>query len=236
MEVSEFQKIIYNDHLAIYKRVQKKPYTIKKDFNDFDKTKPHEFNSLLKLETFFINHSNVNRRLFLESPYMLYKDKNYFDLSFYTTQAAIKCYTTYLKQLDLMNPDNDEQIQYIKDSLRFIMDFCLQQKIKLIDYPEFKEQVMYSWCVHMAQNMISPYVILGFNYFGKDIISIASNMSIEEREMVIPQFCDYSIYNDYMRKLDASTVAKEIITQYLPLIQKKTLANISKPANITTVN
>jgi len=69
----------------------------------------------MKLEKILGTHNHINRRLYFEAPYEIYTDKNYFDLQFYTTMAAIKTYNLYTKQLNAKKPDCRSQIEFINE-------------------------------------------------------------------------------------------------------------------------
>lgn len=218
MSITEEQKRIYNHHLSTYKRHQNKPYTLRANFDEFEKEKPEEYVCLVKLESFFNNHDHVNRKLYFDAPYRIYEDRDYFDLCYYTSQAAIKCYTLYLKQLNEQSIDAPSQIEFIKDTLTFIKDYCILHRLPLLQYLNFKENLTFTWATHIAEHKTSIYVIQGFDYFNFRIYDHMFEMQPDERELLLENIVEN--YATYKAKLDSSKLAKKLIIEGLKIIDK----------------
>lgn len=218
MPLTEDQKRIYNHHLSTYKRYQQKPYTLRQKFDEFQEENPEHYNALVKLESFFKNHQQVNRKLFFDAPYEIYEDCDYFDLAYYTTQKAIKCYTVYLKQLNTQSVDTPSQLQFIKDTLSLIKEYCIEHKITLVQYMSFKDGLTFAWASHIASNQTSFYVILGFNYFNFNVFDHMFEMPDDERTMLLGNIVEN--YLIYKTKLDDSKSAKRLVIEGLKTIEK----------------
>jgi hypothetical protein len=117
------------------------------------------------------------------APYKLYSDVQYFDLNYFASPRAIKSYTIYQQQLQQLSPD--KQINEIKESLVFISRFCLQNKIQLHDYPDFRLQgIAPEWVYHCKHNKINPYSLMEFT----GIFNYINEMAFDEREILLGNF------------------------------------------------
>ena len=209
MSLDKTQEDLYNLYLSTYRKLQDKPYTLRKNFEDFQKEHPEDYVSILKLHKLFDTYAHINKKLFLEAPYKLYPDKEFFDLKFYTTMAAMKCYNLYIKQISEQSPDNPSQLQFIKESLLFIRDFCVENKITLDQYLHYKKILTMSWAVHIIEYKISFYVIMGFEYYGKSVTNALYDMPVDEQELLVGDLIrDFDIYK---KNLKDSKIAKELI-------------------------
>jgi hypothetical protein len=216
--LTEFQKQIYNIHLASYKKRQKKPYKLRENFEGFEQEHPEETLTLMRLERFFQNYSGINPKLFFNAPYIVHEDLEYKNLHYYNSQAAIKSYNLYLKLIEAATPDSDFQLEYINDSLKFIRDFCIEHKITLVNYMYFKEGITYSWAVHLAQHKVSFFVILGFCIFNIPIHDHIYDMPEDELDMLLGDLPkNYAQFKD---QLETSTKARSYVFNGLRLIEK----------------
>jgi hypothetical protein len=234
MPLTENQQKLYNLHLQSYKRHQNKPYRIRENFDNFEKEKPEEYSWLQKLDQLFTSHPQLNVKLFFEAPYRLYDDEDYYSLNFYISHAAIKTYTTYLKQLEDQSPDNSFQLEFIKDSLEFIKNYCLEQKINLVQYLEKIEQVTYMWAVHIAEHKISPYAIIGFRYFNIPIYDKIFDMPADERDMLISDLANN--YRIYENRLENTKTAKIFVIRGISIISQIINNKLANPTLCDTIN
>jgi len=207
---------IYNLHLSTYKKHQNKPFKYRINFDDFETERAEDNSYLMKLERILNSNPQINWKLYFHAPYEIYNDKEYFSLQFYTTMAAIKTYNLYTKQLNARSPDNDVQLEFIKESLRFIKEFCITHKIGLNNYLTYREFVTLSWATHIAEYKVSPYAILGFEIFGVFVYDILFNMAGDERDLLIEDFVTY--FNLYKSNYDKSKIAKVFIRNGLKKI------------------
>ena len=174
--INEKEKDLYNTYLAVSRSSRNKPFKLRQNFDDFENT-PEHINSR-KIVRFLSQFPQIKANLFFRAPYELYKDTEYVDLKFYTTQKAVKTYTVYMKQLQEESPDSDHHIQFIKDSLRFIGMFCIKNKIPLEEYVTHSSGATYSWMKHVKEHNISIYVMFEFpNIF--DIIRATPNDELD---------------------------------------------------------
>jgi hypothetical protein len=201
-----------------------KPYKLRQNFDNFAEEHPEDYKHLLRLERLFANCPSINRKLYFRAPYHLYKDKEYFDLRYFTTQAAIKSYNLLLKEHEEQSPDSPAQIEFIKDSLFYVRDYCILNNMTLGNYlGNDKKDISPRWAVDMVSNNISIYTLIGFEYFGihmKEMIQ--SSIPEDEIEMFFGDYVkDYQLYKN---RLNNSTKAKRLIIEGIKNITK----NITK--------
>ena len=99
------------------------------------------------------------------------------NLNFFTTRCAIKSYNLLKKQQENRNPDL--QYEEIKNSMRYIGIFCLQNKIHLNEYINHKTKLIYSWIRDYQEHKINLYCILELG----DISGQLHKLSEDEREL-----------------------------------------------------
>jgi len=203
-KISKTIKDIYNTHLIISRKVKGKPFKPRNDFKDMENDP--SFHKWKILEHFFQKFPNINKEIYFKAPYELWKDKDYFAVDFYITPVATRAYTTYKKQLQQQDPDFDESLNYIKESLMFISKYCKQNSINLDEYILERHGSTYTWMKHIRSGLISPYVIFGFN----NIDNIVYNTPNDERELLLGEFSN-KLYH-YKEKYNKSKYAKQLIT------------------------
>ncbi len=151
---------VYNTYLVTSRKLQNKPFKVRKHFEKFTEHKDYPF--VVRLTSFFQRFPQIDQQKYFEAPFKVYPDEIYFDLKYYTSQAAIKAYSIYMKQQRDQMPDTDEQLIFMRDSLRFILKFCLDNKIKLDEYISYRPKSTFSWMQHLKEHKISIYVLFGF--------------------------------------------------------------------------
>lgn len=212
-KIGENIKSIYNTHLVVSRRSRNKPFKVRQDFDNFELS--DDYNKWVILENFFKRFPTIDKELYFKAPYELWKDKEYFGPDFFITPAATRAYTVYKKQLQEQDPDSDESLQYIKDSIIFIGKYCEQNNINFDKYILEKLGVTYTWMKQIRQGQISPYVIFGF----KGIDDLIFNTPQDERDLLMGDFGD-RLYN-YKEKYNRSKYAKQLITIGLNRIKSR---------------
>jgi hypothetical protein len=169
LELSKFEEQIYNIHLRSARTRKSLPYKFRKDFSSLDdKTR----STLKKIANFLRRHSHINLEEFISAPYKIYKDEEFFNLEYYATLKAVKAYTLYHNSMLYENPDNEEQLQNIVKSLKYIQEFCKANNIALTDYLKHMSDKLPSFFIHLKEHHVSLYTLLGFNNFAKEFRSI----------------------------------------------------------------
>lgn len=207
-QLTGLEKLLYNKHIAVSRSEKNKPFKLKKDFSDVIDTDKHKF--LKRISVLFTKHPEINPDTFFRAPYKLYPDVQYFGLDYFSTTRAIKSYTTYKKQIFLQDPDT--LIDSVKDSLRFIANFCIQHKIQFYQYPYHRTSDVFTWMQHYKQNNINIYAIMEF----PDIYSNIKSLSVDVQKFFISNFVDQ--FSSIQSAYSTSTNLKSFIKKAIPPI------------------
>lgn len=203
--ISEKEKELYNTYLAVSRTARNQPFTPRKNFDRFEDSQ--EYLYIHKINEFLTSYPQILPKLFFKAPYELYKDKEYIDLKFYTTGNAIKVYTIYMNQLQEESPDSEYQIQFIKNSLRFIGMFCIENKIPIEEYILHSGGVTYTWMKHIKERKISIYVMFNFS----NLFDIIHSIPKDEIDLLLGNIInEISIYKN---RYDTSKQARHIIVE-----------------------
>ena len=101
--------------------------------------------------------------------------------------------------------------------IKYIVKYCIANKIKLQEYITHKEGITYSWFQHLKENNICIYVLFGFSGFEKRIQTLQD----VEKDLLGDL---YSSIQRYKSRYYHSKKAKQIIIKGLSKMKKiKTL-------------
>jgi len=170
--ISEFEKHIYNLHLKATKDHNKSPYKFRKDFSNISDTDQLTLN---KLSSFFFKHKNISPEIFFKSAYKLYSDEKFLPLSFFNTLKAIKAYTIFQKNLNSLDPDSAEQLEFTKKSLIFVFNFCKLNKINFYQYPLHSIDNFPSFLLHLKERHVNIFSLFYFDNIIQLITRIDNN-------------------------------------------------------------
>jgi hypothetical protein len=154
--VSENQQRIYNSHLAISRKVQNKPFRLRKKFDDLEEEKKQILN---KLSRFFETYPHIDIDIFFIAPHKIWQDESHFPLEFYTTQRAIKAYSQYVKAMEVEDPDSDQSMERLKKSFKFLYGFCKEKGLTFDDYGSYVEGNLPCWSEHLKNHEINFYTL-----------------------------------------------------------------------------
>lgn len=154
--ITEREKDIYNSYLYATRSAQGKPTRFRKDFS---KLKDEDFVALKKLSAFFKKHNHINYRDWFAAPFSVYSKDEWFDLRFFNSRKALKCYSIYMKEKEVSNPDTDENIEVLKDSFRFVAKFCIQNNLTLDEYRVHFTNNMPTCLLHLQEHRLNFYTL-----------------------------------------------------------------------------
>ena len=207
--ISEKEKIIYNNFLYTQRTSQNKPF---KSRQNFDKIAGTEEASLKKLFLLLSKYNHINYNDFFIAPYKIYGKDNYFDLTFYNTTRALKCYTMYMKGKELSDPDNGVTIKTAKECIKFIHKYCTQNNLTLSQYKNTKEGTIPVSLQHLRDHKI--------NFYTLHSLDIETKLRQIDNQLLDSIVKDYHhISNTTRTKLAASRVLKEKIKNGLKIIE-----------------
>jgi hypothetical protein len=133
-----------------------KPFRIRKDFSDMDQTK---LDRLTSLERFFNSYQNIKIDDYFSAPYVIFKDDDYFDLEFFLTSKAKKAYSQYMKKIEMDDPDSEDSLKRLVDSLKFVKNFCKEKGLTLEKYPVYIENALPNMIDHLKNHHINMYAL-----------------------------------------------------------------------------
>jgi hypothetical protein len=160
--ISDFEKLIYNTHLSVSRQKAGKPYKIRKDFNDIDFK---IIQTLNKLSLFFNKHKEISLKDFFKASYLVYKDENYLDISFFNTLKAVKAYRIFKESICNSDPDSEDQLKATKDSMKKIFVFCQKNNIKLDQYIFHKTNNISTFLLHLKNRQVNVYSLFYYDDF-----------------------------------------------------------------------
>lgn len=211
--LSETQKNIYNSFLKITRTVKNKPFRYRKNFDNIDSTTEV---ILKKLERLFISHPSISYETFFTAPYKIYNEQEFFDLQFFVTQKAIKCYSTYVKQKETEDPDSENAINTSKAACSFIYRFCKDANITLDKYKHSVEGNIPLPILHLKEHKI--------NYYTLHALNIKELVAPDMRSVFTLMFDNFfNTYSSTQQKFIKSTRHKMAIRTALKLIEEKLL-------------
>lgn len=208
--LNEFEQRVYNTYLAVSRSAVGKPFTLRKDFSDFNET-DHNYVPIKKLAHFFQKHPQVDQRVYFLAPFEIYKDGEHYDLKFFTTQKAIGLYSMLSKRLQEQSPDTDSQMQEIKSSLGFVVRYCYEHKIKIADYISYLEpgSTTEAYLSHYKNKQVNLYVLLKLPGFERHAYSLDEEL----RSLFFGESLDQ--LSSFKIKLHQSQKAKPLIEDIL---------------------
>lgn len=96
--MTHLEKQIYNAWLAVNRGGQGKPFKLRKKWDGFE-DKP-EYGQVKRLARLFTKFSDINISDFFKAPILIYPESSDYDLRFYNSLKAIKCYKIYRKKIE----------------------------------------------------------------------------------------------------------------------------------------
>jgi hypothetical protein len=217
-QLSELEKVIFNKHLAVSRSIKNKPFKIRKDFSSVASSDKHKF--LKRISNLIRKHPEIDVNTFFEAPYRLYPDVEYFGLDYFSSMRAVKAYATYKKQIFLQDPDS--QLESVKESLKFITRFCIENKILLHQYPNHSSSDVFTWMTHYKQNKINIYVMMEF----KDIYSAVQTLAEDVRRFYVSEFVEQ--FKHLRSMYTSSKELQQYLKKALPLVNNFIHSELSK--------
>jgi hypothetical protein len=212
MSTTKKQEFIYNTYLITSRTSHNKPFKLRQDFSKFNETEYYTYTT--KLERIFNQHPEIDIQLFFKAPFALHPGES-FDLKFFTTLRAVKCYSLYIKALQSLPCDNIYHLQFLKQSLKFIKNYCTNTKIPVAKYSIHSSNGVHpDWLIHIKNRYIDPFIMFGFT----NIRSIIEKIDRDIIDILIPDF--YTDFYSNILKFNNSSKAKLLINKGLEIIQK----------------
>lgn len=188
--------------MRVSRTAKNKPFSYRKDFSDMDDS---ALLFLKRISNLLFKYPHINPDDYFLSPYKVYPNAEHFTLEYYAGMGGVNAYSLYMKQIQEMSPDSDEQLEFIKRSLKYIGSFCIKHNITLKQYPTFKIGLTYEWMKQVKKHEISIYVLMEFS----EISNIIQEVGEDEKELFLGEMGNY--FWGYKSKYIQSKLAKELV-------------------------
>jgi hypothetical protein len=215
MPLTDKEKNIYNSYLIASRTIKNKPFKLRQDFSTID---DQIYTTLKKLGLFFEKNNNIKQVDFFTAPFDYYGSDNYFDIHFFITPRAIKCYSLYAKKKETQDPDNDGTIANCKECCSFIYRYCKENNLTLHDYKNIINGTTPLVLQHLRDHKINFYTLHG----------LQCEKTIRQVE---PDLLDFfisnfeNLLNDTRINFQRSVRLKTVIREAFSIIEKQLLKN-----------
>lgn len=220
MDLSEYEKQIYNSFLASSRIAKNKPFKLRQNFDKFD---DKDYIAIKKLSDFFNNNKTVSFSNFFIAPYKVYDDQ-YFDLQFFTTRRALKCYTMYMHKKETQSPDNEDIVTTCKECLIYIYNFCKERGLSLDEYKYLMEGVIPMPLFHLKEHKINFYVVHAL-----ECESAIKTIEPSLVSFIIPDY--FNLSNTTRINFLKSTRLKNVLRESISIIEKQLLKTKNSKIN-----
>jgi len=213
--ISKKEEAIYNSFLYASRSAKNQPVRLRQNF---DNLPDKDVICLKKLSLFLSKYTHINYSDFFIAPYKVYGADNHFDLSFFVTRKALKCYSIYCKEREAQDPDSDDAIENVKRCLAFIFDYCKRNSLTIDKYKRLINGTTPIVLQHLRDHNINFYILH----------SLEVDAIIKQVEPVIVNFIVNDFWTTYSRtrtKLANSKILKLKIRKGLQLIEDKLLTS-----------
>lgn len=211
LSLTDLEKNIYNAYLIASRSVQNKPFKIRKDFSSID---DETYILLKKLALFFIKNNSVKLNDYFIASYDYYGKENYFDLKYFLTPKAIKCFSLYMKKKETQSPDNEETINNCKECCSFIFKYCKEHNLTLDEYKNLINGTTPIVMQHIRDHNINFYVLHGL-----ECEKIIRQVEPDLLDFFIKDF--NNILNETRVNFQKSTRLKVVIRKALSIIENQ---------------
>jgi hypothetical protein len=221
--ITEKEKNIYNTYLATSKSCRNKPFKLRKDFSTF--TESENYIYIQKLSRFFEKHRNIKMLEFFKAPFVIHPEEE-FHLDYFIKPKAVGTYLAYLKSLDALPWDDDYHLNNTIKSLKFIKNFCLNNKFKNFNtYLTYTQNNMYpEWFIHAKERLINYPTIHGFD----NVLQIVGGYDLDIISLFIGDFKE----NYYSNKFKFKGKIKNLVQIGIQKIDKLLVENANNTSNI----
>lgn len=215
MPLTEDEKAIYNSYLIASRTVKNKPFKLRQDFSSLE---DQTYIALKKLGFFFAKNNNIRQIDFFTAPYDYYGKDNHFDLGYYLTTRALKCYTLYQKKKATQDPDSESNIDRCKECCSFIYKFCKDNNLTLQEYKSINNGTTPLIMQHLREHKINFYILHG--------LQCERTLKQVETDLLDFFVSDFqALLNETRVNFQRSTRLKNVIREAFSIIEKQLLKN-----------
>jgi hypothetical protein len=169
---------------------------------------------LKRISNLFLKYPHITPDNYFLAPYKVYPNAEHFTLDYYAGMGAVAAYSMYMKHIQELPPDSNEQLEFIRKSLKHLGTFCIKNNIDIDAYPRHKTGLTYDWMKQVKKHEISIYVLMEF----PEINNIIMEVPDDERELFLGDLGKY--YLGYKSKYMQSTIAKQLVKEGIKKIKQ----------------
>ena len=211
--ISKKEQLIYNNYLYVTRSIKNKPVRLRQKF---DNIPDKELVAIKKLSVFLDKYNHINYNDWFTAPYKVYSDTDFFDLSFFNTRRALKCYSIYMKRKETEDPDSAASIDRIKECISFIYTYCKTNSLSLDEYKRYIEGNLPIVLQHLKDHRLNFYMLHALN---TDTIIKSVETSI--LNFIVEDF--WTIFSQTRTKYVSSKILKEKAKKGIEIIKLKLL-------------
>lgn len=216
--ITKKEEAIYNSYLYTSRSIKNKPTKFRRNF---DNISDKDIICLKKLSLFFDKYRNISFNNWFIAPYKVYSPDDYFDLQFFTTRKALKCYTIYMRDREVEVPDGDEAKDLMKSCLTFIYNYCKDQNITVDEYKKRHEENLPVILLHLKEHKINFYTLHAL-----EVDAIIKSVESSILNFIIEDF--WTIFSQTRTAFISSKTLKEKTRKGIKIINNKLVEIINK--------
>ena len=217
--LTSLEKNIYNTYLRVSRTAKNQPFSYRKDFTDFDDSKTLW---VKRIGNLLFKYPHIEAEEYFRAPFKVYPNAEHFTLEYFAGMGAVSAYSLYMKQIQEMPPDSEEQLKFIQKSLKYIGTYCIRNKINVNQYATAKTGVTFDWMKHVKKHEVSVYALMEFPEISKTISEAAE----DEKELFLG---DVGLYFwGYKTKYIQSEIAKQLVKEGISAINKVVKSKINE--------
>ena len=210
--ITPFEEFLYNEHLKSLRTSKNQPYKLRKDFSNIS---PESVILLKRISRLLIKLSHIKPVDFFKAPFHLYPG-DHFDLKFFTTQKALKSYTTYMKSVEDSNPDTAPILEQTKEALLFVQQFLQDNNLTVETYCLHKTNSLPTFLIHLKDRCINFYTVYA-------LPNAEAELKKQDKDILKFMFDEsfYDRYSTYLTRFLHSKKCKLFVREGLNTIQLK---------------
>lgn len=168
-KITDELKTVYNEHLCVSRKFNRKPFRPRKDFSKFEED--DRFRHYYFLTRWFKKHSHINMTLFFEATLYFNRNQSHIPITEYIKSSAMTNYTQYCKIVDSLSLTNPKSIEFCVESFKFIRSYCKERGIDPKSYLEYREaeEAQPIYLTHVKGHKVCRYALFAFDGYYKKI-------------------------------------------------------------------
>lgn len=206
VQLTDFQKRIYNVYLGAVAKASNRPYKERKNFDKIDNA---TFQALRVLEMRFVKNKFIDIPKYFDV-FLQYMGAEYLPIEQFVRQKAFLVYMKLVRSVELADGVEDEgfyvditesELEDFKKGLKFIAEFTKSQGKKMNEYCQMiNEAYVPYYMIHLQKHDISMFHL---HMFGLGLFEIPKDYC----ELIMPNFVENFL--ESQREFEKSKILRE---------------------------